>query len=224
MVGVDILGPFKTTRRGYRCIFIFIDLFTNWVEACALKTLEAEEVVKGFYRVIITRHGCPRKVLTDQGTQFTSVVFKQLCEKFGILKLESSAKHPQTNGKAERFIRFLTKALATVISSDQSDWDELIEDCLLAYLTIISTIQETPFFLIYGREACLPTDIKFRVFKEDRVLDGVDLDVADERNNEIRMQNKIDLLARLRTHYETLEAKRDQQMNYYTERYLSTSM
>ncbi|RNA24678.1 hypothetical protein BpHYR1_049616 [Brachionus plicatilis] len=32
-------------------------------------------------------------------------------------------------------------------------------------------------------------------------------------NNELRMQYKIDLLARLRIHYETLEAKRNQQMN-----------
>ncbi|RNA24680.1 hypothetical protein BpHYR1_049618 [Brachionus plicatilis] len=54
----------------------------------------------------------------------------------------ASAKHPQTYGKAEIFIRFLKNALATVISSDQSDWHELIEDCLLAYrMTIISTIQ-----------------------------------------------------------------------------------
>ncbi|CAF1141832.1 unnamed protein product, partial [Brachionus calyciflorus] len=133
ILGIDILGPFKVTKRGHKYILVFIDLFTNWVEACALKTLEAEEVVRMFYKIIITRHGCPSKVLTDQGTQFTSDVFKTLCVKFGIEKLEGSAKHPQTNGKTERFIRFLTNALSTLTSPDQKDWDELIDDCLLAY-------------------------------------------------------------------------------------------
>ncbi|RNA32760.1 gag-pol fusion [Brachionus plicatilis] len=59
-----------------------------------------------------------------------------------IFKLEASAKHPQTNGKTERFIRFLTRALATVIAKDQGNWDLLLDSCLFAYrVTINKTIQ-----------------------------------------------------------------------------------
>ena len=91
VVGMDILGPIKRSRNVFKYVLVLVDLFTNWVESCPLRTLEAAEVAKKFYCTIITRHGCPNKVLTDQGTQFTSNLFKRLCKKFGIYKLECSS-------------------------------------------------------------------------------------------------------------------------------------
>ncbi len=62
-------------------MLVCVDYFTDWVEATPLKTLEAEETANLFYKLIITRQGCPSKILTDQGTQFTSNVLKHLCSK-----------------------------------------------------------------------------------------------------------------------------------------------
>ncbi|CAF0956113.1 unnamed protein product, partial [Brachionus calyciflorus] len=84
IVGMDIVGPLRRTSRGFRYILVIVDYFTNWVEACALKSLEAAEVVERFYQSIITRHGCSNKIITDQGTQFTSDLFKKLCSKLKI--------------------------------------------------------------------------------------------------------------------------------------------
>ncbi len=56
---------------------------------------------------MISRHGCPTNVLTDQGAQFTAQVFQKLLKEFVIVKLEGNAYHKQTNGKTERFNRFL---------------------------------------------------------------------------------------------------------------------
>jgi hypothetical protein len=190
-----------------------VDYFTNWVEACPLKTLEAEEVAEKFYHHIILRHGCPTKVITDQGTQFTSKLFKRLCKKFNIFKIEASAKHPQTNGKTERFIRFLSTALATLIAKDQSDWDLRLDECLFAYrVTINHTIQETPFFLLYGRDAILPGDLVFGVSHKSN-LPSADDDMVEY---------KAELLKKLKHNYEQLEAKQDQKMNYYKEHYDKT--
>ena len=77
IVGIDIMGPFRRTPKGNRYVLVFIDYFTNWVEACALKNIEAKEVADKFYKQIITRHGCPFKIITDQGTQFTSDLFRR---------------------------------------------------------------------------------------------------------------------------------------------------
>ena len=99
-----------------------------------------------FFTNVITRHGCPSQVLTDQGRQFTSALFKNLTVKLGIQKLQTSALHPQDNGKAERFMRFLTDCIATS-SQDQCEWDEILECCLFTYRTSVhKTIDETPFF------------------------------------------------------------------------------
>jgi hypothetical protein len=214
IVGIDILGPFKTTKSRSKYVLVCICYFTNWVEACPLKTIEAEEVAIAFYKLIITRHGCPFKVLTDQGTQFSSRLFQSFCDQFGLKKLQCSPKHPQTNGKAERFIRFLTNALATIVSKDQSDWDTLIDDCLFAYrVTINHTIQETPFFLLYGREAILPNDMLFGAIRPN-----------DFSQNEIDNEfgYKMRLLTRLKNCYEEIELRRDKAINYYKKNYDST--
>lgn len=112
-------------------------------------------------------------VITDQGTQFTSRLFKILCKKFNITKLECSSRHPQTNGKTERFNRFLTNALSTIINQSQSDWDELLDDCLMAYrVTIYNTVQETPYFLLYGIDPNIPNDILYQVSRVTSEVNG----------------------------------------------------
>ena len=160
IVGIDILGPLKRTKDGYKYVLVCVDLFTNWVEAGPLKTLTADETAQVFFRLIISRHGCPKKVLTDQGTQFTSNLFKLLCTQYGIKKLESSAYHHQTNGKAERFNRFLMNSMATQINKDHTNWDRLLDKCLMIYrISISRALNETPFFLVYGRDPILPQDV-----------------------------------------------------------------
>jgi transposase InsO family protein len=58
----------------------------------------------GFYR----RHGITvEAVLTDNGSAYVSVVHALACRALGIRHLRSRPYRPQTNGKAERFIRTL---------------------------------------------------------------------------------------------------------------------
>ena len=72
----------------------------------------------------------------------------------------ATVQHHQTNGKAERFMRYLENSLALVIQEDQSDWDDMTDVCLFAYRTTMSQkLQETPFYLLYGRDPILPGDL-----------------------------------------------------------------
>ena len=91
----DIAGPFKTTSRGSKYVLVCMDIFTNWVEVIPLKTLEAEELMEKVFEIIILRHGCPSKCLTDQGRNYASKLFKLFCEKLEITKLQTTAWHPQ---------------------------------------------------------------------------------------------------------------------------------
>ena len=114
------MGPLKKSPDGFKYIVNFIDLFTSWPESIALKTLSAEEVSKAFKKAIVSRFACPEKLLTDQGTNFMSKSFKKMCSEYGITHLQSSAYHHQTNGKVERFHKFLENSLAAVVKKDQS--------------------------------------------------------------------------------------------------------
>ena len=150
IVGIDIQGPFKTSRAGNKYILVCIDYFTNWVEACPIKSEDAVTVADAILSLIITRHGCPEKVLTDKGTQFTSKLIQHLLKKFNIIKLETTAYHPQTNGKVERFNRFIATALSFLVNSQHDDWDKYIDLCLLAYrVTVNRIVNETLLFTLW---------------------------------------------------------------------------
>lgn len=58
-------------------------------------------------------HGVPiRRVMTDNGPGYISNRFKGLCEQLGIRHIFTKPYTPQTNGKAERFIRTLKEQWA----------------------------------------------------------------------------------------------------------------
>ena len=81
MVGADVMGLLTTSLEGYKYLLKFIDVYTSWSEAVPLKSFKEEELSHAFQRVIIARHASPTKLLTDQGTNFTSNLFAKVCKK-----------------------------------------------------------------------------------------------------------------------------------------------
>jgi len=77
----------------------------------------------------------------------------------GFHKVNTTAYHPQTDGLVERFNRTLTAMLAKTVAEDGGqDWDEHLPYVLFAYrASQQDSTQESPFFLVYGRDPRLPT-------------------------------------------------------------------
>ena len=106
MVGIDIIGPLKITRRGNRYILSIIDYYTKYGEAVALPYQETETVIRALEEVF-SRHGMPSLSLTDQGSNCESHLFASMCRLFGIEKRRTTPYHPQTDGLCERFNQIL---------------------------------------------------------------------------------------------------------------------
>jgi putative transposase len=73
----------------------------------------AENAVKVLDKAVRS-YGCPRQVISDHGVQFTSIarescpepadtVFQARLKELGIQHIKARVKHPQTNGKLERW-------------------------------------------------------------------------------------------------------------------------
>ena len=162
ITAMDILGPFPETANGNKYILVFSDYFTRWPEAYAIKNQTAEIIAQIFVEHIVFRYGVPKKLLTDQGANFTGGVLKSICEIFKILKLQTSPYHPQTDGLVERFNRTLANMLSSYTNSKHNDWDVYIPSCLFAYRNAVhASTNETPFFLMYLRNANMPVDLTF---------------------------------------------------------------
>ena len=75
---LDFLGPISPMSRKKKYILVCTDYVTKWVEAKALFRAIEKLVVEFIYEEIFTQFGVPREIVTDQGTQFTSKLMKEL--------------------------------------------------------------------------------------------------------------------------------------------------
>ncbi|KYN28018.1 Pol polyprotein, partial [Trachymyrmex cornetzi] len=99
---LDVLGPLPITSAGNRYLLVAVDCFTKWVEAFPLKNVRSKTIAETFLNQVISRHGVPLEVHTDQGRNFESRIFRELSRLLGIKKTRTTALHPQSDGQVER--------------------------------------------------------------------------------------------------------------------------
>nr|XP_034331654.1 KRAB-A domain-containing protein 2-like [Crassostrea gigas] len=163
-IAADILGELPITAKGNRYILVVSDYFTKWTEAFAMPNMEAKTVPKIMVEEVFVRLGTPRIIHSNQGRQFESELFREVCRLFHIQKTRTTAYHPQSDGMVERFNRTLTSMLSAFVQETQTDWDEHIPYVMMAYRSAEhKSTQFTPNMLMLGRETTLPLDLQYEM-------------------------------------------------------------
>jgi hypothetical protein len=161
-IAIDVAGPFPESDQGNKYIVVVMDYFSKWAEAYALPNQEAATVADVLVKEWICRFGVPLELHSDQGRNFESALFQNVCETLKIHKTRTTALHPQSDGMVERMNKTINRHLAKVVSDHQKDWDQLLHLFLLAYRSSIhESTGQSPASIIMGRELRLPCDLKF---------------------------------------------------------------
>jgi transposase InsO family protein len=169
-IGIDVVGPLNETKRGNRYIITATDYLTKWPEARAVQHAKKEDIALFLWEEIICKHGCPRELLSDRGAAFLSHVVENLLLITGITHRLSSAYHPQTNGLTERFNKTICESLARTAAEYDKQWDLFVSASLFAYRTTKHSVtKQTPFFLIYGRQAVMPIELQIQTYPEEPI-------------------------------------------------------
>ncbi|XP_022019026.2 protein NYNRIN-like [Helianthus annuus] len=92
--GIGMVGPFPEAPGAVKFIIVVVDYFTKWVEAKALSLTSAMMVRKFIWEHIICRFGLPLKIVTDNGTNFTSEDLQKWMKELNIEHTFSSVAHP----------------------------------------------------------------------------------------------------------------------------------
>ena len=111
---LDFVGPISPMSRKKNYIFVCTDYDTKWVEEKSLFRATKKSNVEFIYEDIFTFLIVPRKIVTDQGTQFTSKLMKELTKKYGIKHCKYSPYHPEVSGQVESTNKVMEAILTNI--------------------------------------------------------------------------------------------------------------
>ena len=138
-------------------------------EAVPLKVIDAETVANALVE-IFSRTGIPKEILSDQCSNFTSALMKELCKLLHIKKLTSTPYHPEANGLVERFNGTLKKMLTCFVEKEKDDWDKYLPYLLFSYREVPQeSTGFSPFELLYGKHVRGPLSIIREEWEEPSV-------------------------------------------------------
>lgn len=157
IIGIDLIGPLKQTKEGYRYILVIQDLFSKWVEAFPIKSKTAEEVADVLIREVICRFGVPRQILSDNGKEFQNELLDAVCRVIGSVKIFTAPYRPQTDGQVERFNKTLATTVSHFTSYKANNWNLFVPFACFAYrVTRQASTKASPFEILFGRIARSP--------------------------------------------------------------------
>jgi transposase InsO family protein len=163
--GLDLVGPLQKAPGGYTHLLVAIDKFSKWTEVQPLNNIRSEQVV-AFFTNIIHRFGVPNSIIIDNDTQFTGRKFLDFCEDHHIRVDWAAVAHPMTNGQVERANGMILQGLKPRIYNNLHKFGRRwMKELPLVVWSLRTTLSRatgfTPFFLVYGAEAILPTDLEY---------------------------------------------------------------
>ncbi|KAK3917082.1 Retrovirus-related Pol polyprotein from transposon 412 [Frankliniella fusca] len=158
---VDICGPINPkSKEGFEYILVAVEAFSGWPVVVPLYKQTADEVAQALITHVFSMFGAPQSLLTDQGKAFDSTLFQEIMELYQIKKLRTTAFHPATNGKAERWIKTLKQHLMILVEQDRENWPKYLPFIAQAYRNLPhSSHKFSPYEVMFGAAMRSPLDL-----------------------------------------------------------------
>jgi hypothetical protein len=161
-IAMDIICELPDTSGGNKHILVISDYYTKWTECFAMPNMEGKKVATLLVEEVIVRFGTSYVIHTDQGVQFESNLFQEVCRLLQIQKTRTTPYHLQSDGMVERNNRTILTMLSAFVNEHQHDWDEHLPYISIAYRAAEhETTGNTPNYMMLGREVTTPLDIQY---------------------------------------------------------------
>ena len=130
--GLDFIGEIHPPSSGqHRWILVAIDYFTKWIEAIPTRNA-THKIIINFLEGIITRFGCPSRLVTDNATAFKATPLLNFCEYYGIQLIHSTTYSPQGNDLAESSNKILVRINSKLLEQNKKARDSKLKFALWA--------------------------------------------------------------------------------------------
>ena len=160
-IALDIISGFIRTPSGNTCMLVVQDYYTKYTRVFPLPDQKALTCAEALVNGWILLFGCPFVCHSDQGRNFESDLWKEMCSLLEIHKTRTNPYRPESDGAVERFNRTLIASLTTMVNQDQSNWDVCCNYVAHAYnASIHASTGLTPNMLLFGDEVVMPADLQ----------------------------------------------------------------
>jgi transposase InsO family protein len=111
-IRMDFITGLPKTKKNKVMIWVIVYRLTKSAHFIPVNQKDnAEKLIDIYVKEIVSKHGVPKKIVSDRGSVFTSAFWKQLQEALGSKLDFSTAYHPQTGGQTERTNQILEDML-----------------------------------------------------------------------------------------------------------------
>ena len=158
-VAIDLLKLPRATS-GMQYLLVCVDQFSRYTVLAPLHDKSAASVAQALVTHVINPFTTPKTILSDNGAEFRNNLLAELCSLFHIQQTFTVAYHPASNGLVERANRKIIEALRHVTSDFPLNWDKwLTHICASINSSYNASINESPFYVLYGTDKRLPYDV-----------------------------------------------------------------
>lgn len=190
LVCLDLIGPLPKSRGGVTQLLVVVDAFSKYVRLYPLKRATTVSILNRILKDYVPQVQKPRRILSDNGTQFTSQKWVDTLEKEDIKVNRTSAYFPQGN-LTERCNREVGRLLRAMCHEQHTRWAYLLQDVEQKLNNAIHDITGfTPNFLQFGKIEKLNVD-KLVDFPQGNLSKSLTLDQVRVLAYE-RLRSKIE--------------------------------
>ncbi|GKD29707.1 putative nucleotidyltransferase, ribonuclease H, partial [Tanacetum coccineum] len=123
-ITMDFVNKLPKTTSGQDTIWVIVDRLIKSAHFLPMKETDSiEKLMRQYLKQVVSRHGVPVLIISDQDNKFTSHFWKSLTEALGTQSDMSTAYHPQTDSQSKRTIQTLKDMLRACVINFGKGWD-----------------------------------------------------------------------------------------------------
>ena len=161
-VHVDIFESFDTRDQGFYIIHV-IDYASRFQLAEVLPNKSSSSVVAFFKKRWFPIFGSPRVLVADQGREFISWEFEEMCAERSILLWHIAVQAPHQNGICERGGGVLKAIIGAVVAAQsvvgESEMELALQEAVAAYNADINEAGVSPAQAALGKQPRMHGDV-----------------------------------------------------------------
>ena len=150
----DLVGPLIRSSKQNTQLLVCVD-FSKYTFLKPLRDATADKVCLYIENEIFLVYGAPRVIVVDNGPQFRSDLFVNMCRRYHV-DVRSNIAYTPRNNPTERYNQTIETMVRCYVTDNQKTWDRELPKIQSAIRTGVSEVTGyTPQFLVYGSELIL---------------------------------------------------------------------